>query len=202
MVTAILQRISSASLSTLAVLSPHGRMPRDKPLRFVTECFGNGNLWDTRRRVQFVTQMAALDSSMLEVIRKLDPTFELKEGQRYTAVNSNGFEIDIIRHEVTHGDPNSDPHPLPLPESEEEFWAVQPPRAGLLLDGPCFSSMVVSVSGQMARMTTIAPSLFASFKRWMAERPDRAPLKRSRDQLQAGMVEKFRKEYPVLFVSR
>lgn len=159
-------------------------------------------LWDTRRRVQFVTQMAMLDSSMLKVIRKIDPTFELKEGQRYTAVNNKGFEVDVIRREVVPGDPNSDPHPLPLTDNEDEFWAVQAPRAGLLLDGPRFSSMVVSVSGHMARMTTIAPSLFASFKRWLAERPDREPLKQSRDQLQAELVERFCEEYSMLFVTR
>lgn len=152
-------------------------------------------LWDTRRRLRFVSQMAALDSSMLQVIRKVDPSFELREGQRYTAVNSRGFEIDIIRREVVPGDPNADPHPLPLTASEEEFWAVQAPRAGNLLDGPRFSSMVVSTSGHMARMTTVAPALFARFKRWMAERPDRDPVKRSRDLLQAEMVEKFAEEY-------
>lgn len=152
-------------------------------------------LWDTRRRLRFVAQMAALDSSMLQVIRKVDSTFELKEGQRYTAVNSRGFEIDILRREVVPGDPNADPHPLPLTDSEEEFWAVQAPRAGALLDGPRFSSMVVSTSGHMARMTTVAPALFVSFKRWMAERPDRDPVKRSRDLLQAEMVEKFAEEY-------
>lgn len=156
-------------------------------------------LWDTRKRVRFVTQMAALESSMLQLIRKVDSTFELREGQRYTAVNSKGFEVDIIRREVTPGDPNADPHPLPLTDSEEDFWAVQAPRAGLLLDGPRFSSMVVSTSGHMARMTTIAPSLFASFKRWMAGSADRDPVKRDRDLLQAELVDRFAQEYAVLF---
>ena len=156
-------------------------------------------LWDTRKRVRFVTQMAALESSMLQLIRKVDSTFELRESQRYTAVNSKGFEVDIIRREVTPGDANADPHPLPLTDSEEEFWAVQAPRAGLLLDGPRFSSMVVSTSGHMARMTTIAPSLFASFKRWMAGSADRDPVKRNRDLLQAELVDRFAQEYAVLF---
>jgi len=156
-------------------------------------------LWDTRKRLRFVTQMAALESSMLEVIRKVDSTFEPREGQRYTAVNNVGFEVDIIRREVVPGDPGADPHPLPLTDSEEEFWAVQAPRAGLLLDGPRFSSMVVSTNGHMARMTTIAPSIFASFKRWMAGRADRDPVKRDRELLQAEMVEKFAQDYSILF---
>lgn len=148
-------------------------------------------LWDTRRRIKFVTQMEALGSSMLGLIRKVDPTFTLVEGQRCTAINSKGFEIDIIRLEAKEGDP----HPLSLTAGEDEFWAVQAPNAGLLLAGPRFSSMIVSASGQMARMNTISPPTFASFKRWMAQRPDRDPTKRQRDNLQAQLVEEFVQEY-------
>ena len=148
-----------------------------------------------------MTQMAALDSSMLDLIRKVDPSFELRPGQRYTAVNDKGFEVDIIRREVVTDAPDPDPHPLPLTDHEDEFWAVQAPRAGLFQDGPRFSSMVVAANGQMARMTTIAPSLFASFKHWLADRPDRDPQKRTRDRLQAELVERFAAEYAVLFPS-
>jgi hypothetical protein len=41
----------------------------------------------------------------------------------------------------------------------------------------------------MARMTTIHPAVFVSFKRWMSKEPDRDPLKRRRDALQADAVE-------------
>ena len=35
----------------------------------------------------------------------------------------------------------------------------------------------------------------AAFKRWLAARPDRDPLKRSRDELQADTVERLVDEY-------
>ena len=41
----------------------------------------------------------------------------------------------------------------------------------------------------MTRMTTIHPAVLVSFKRWMAKEPDRDPLKRRRDALQADAVE-------------
>jgi Nucleotidyltransferase len=54
-----------------------------------------------------------------------------------------------------------------------------------------FSAMVVSASGHMARMNTVAPTSFASFKLSMAEQKNRDPLKRSRDLIQAKIVEEL-----------
>lgn len=142
-------------------------------------------LWDTRRRVVFVEQLARNAPSMLAVLRKVDKTFELKPDQKYTAVNSRAFEVDIIRRE-TVGD---DPHPIRLSDDEDDFWVVQARRAGDLLNAPSFSEVVVAQSGQMARLTTIHPATFAEFKRWMAQQPDRDSLKRRRDVLQAEAVE-------------
>ena len=148
-------------------------------------------LWDTRKRISFVTQMENLGSSMLGLIRKVDPTFKIKEGQRYTAINSKGFEVDIIRREAKEGDP----HPLKMTESEEDFWAVQAMRAGVLLSGPRFSSMIVSSSGHMARMNTVSPLAFAKFKRWMATSADRDPVKKERDLSQAALIEESVHEF-------
>lgn len=155
-------------------------------------------LLDTRKRLSFMTQMDQLGSSMLGVIKRVDPTFEIRQEQKYTAVNSKGFEVDIIRREA-----DGDPHPLRLTEEEDDFYAVQAQRAGVLLDGPRFSSMIVSVTGHMARMNTISPPAFVRFKRWMAGRPDRDPMKRTRDTLQAELVEELVEEYlPQLLPSR
>lgn len=49
--------------------------------------------------------------------------------------------------------------------------------------------IVVAENGAMARMTTIHPRVFVAFKRWMSKEPDRDPLKRRRDALQADAVE-------------
>lgn len=142
-------------------------------------------LWDTRHRVVFAEQLARNAPSMLAVLQKVDKTFVLKSDQKYTAVNSRAFEVDIIRREAV-GD---DPHPIRLSDDEDDFWVVQARRAGDLLNAPSFSEVVVAQSGQMARLTTIQPAAFAEFKRWMAQQPDRDPLKRRRDVLQAEAVE-------------
>jgi hypothetical protein len=53
--------------------------------------------FDTRKHIAFVTAMKKLDSSLIGVLRKVDPSFEVVEDQLYTARNQDGFEVDIIR---------------------------------------------------------------------------------------------------------
>lgn len=142
-------------------------------------------LWDARKRISFSTQLAKVDSSMLGVLKKVDSTFRIRKGQKYTAVNKDGFEVDIIRRERA-GD---DPHPIKLSDEDEDFWVVQARRANVLLDSPAFSAVIVATNGTMARMNTVHPATFVAFKRWMASQPDREALKRRRDVLQADAVQ-------------
>lgn len=149
-------------------------------------------LLDVRKRISFVTKMRHAATSMLKIMQKVDPTFRLRKDQKYTAVNSRGFEVDIIRREPKDGDP----HPMRLTDDEDdEFYVVPARNAGILLDGPPFSAIIVSASGHMARMNTISPLTFIQFKRWMAEQADRDIMKRSRDLLQASLVEELVNEY-------
>jgi len=148
-------------------------------------------LWDTRKRVRFVTQMKLHGSSMVGLLRKVDPTFQIRRDQLYTAVNARGFEVDIIRREAAEGDP----HPLQVTNDEDDFWATQAPRAGTLLSAPPYSAMVVSPSGHMARMHTVSPLVFCEFKRWMSAQANRDPMKRDRDVLQADIVKELIEEY-------
>lgn len=148
-------------------------------------------LWDTRKRIHFVTRMQNLGSSMIGMLQKVDRTFEIRDDQRYTAVNSSGFEVDIIRREASEGDP----HPLLLTDDENDFRVVQAKRAGALLDSQPLSAMIVSPSGHMARMNTVSPLVFAQFKRWMAGQANRETMKVARDRLQAELVEQLVEEY-------
>lgn len=148
-------------------------------------------LWDTRKRFKLATQLKRLDASMLALLRKVDKSFSLIETQRYTAVNSQGFEVDILRREVQE----QDPHPAPLSDEPDDFWVVQARNAEQLVSAPRFSAVTVGVTGHMARMNTVHPLAFARFKRWLTGRPDRDPLKARRDTLQADTVEALVRDY-------
>jgi len=143
-------------------------------------------LWDARKRVQFLTDMEKLDSSVLGVLQRVDATFQRKEGQNETAINAKGFEVDFLRRQP-EGD---DPHPFRFSDDEEDLWPVQAIRASVLTNAPRFDHVVISATGRMARLRTIAPEVFVEFKRWMADKaPHRTEPKRQRDRRQAEIVQ-------------
>lgn len=143
-------------------------------------------LWDARRRVQFLSTMARLDKSMLQVLQKAEPSFRRKQGQAETAIDDKGFEVDFLRRERQDGDP----HPFRFSDDEEDLWPVQAERASVLTSAPRFEHLVISATGRMALMRTIDPAVFVGFKRWMAtEVPSRPEPKRRRDARQADIVQ-------------
>jgi len=143
-------------------------------------------LWDARRRLQFMIDLKKIDSSMLHVLQRVDATFRRKDHHNETAINDKGFEVDFLRP-MHVGD---DPHPFRFSDDEGDIWPVQALRACVLNDAPRFEHLVISATGRMARMRTIAPESFVEFKRWLAvEAPERPQAKRRRDLRQAEIVQ-------------
>jgi len=143
-------------------------------------------LWDARRRVRFITDLGKLQSSMLQVLQRADPTFQRKEGQNETAINAKGFEVDFLRRQPEA----DDPHPFRFSDDEGDLWPVQAVRASALTTARRFDHVVVSATGRMALMRTIAPETFVEFKRWMAKKAlHREEVKRRRDLRQAEIVQ-------------
>ena len=136
-------------------------------------------------------QLDSIHLRMIDLLRKVDASFEVLPAQKYTAMNGDGFEVDILRRPRAE----SDPHPVQLTSHEDDFWVVEAENAGALVNAPGFSAVVVDARGRMARMNTISPVVFARFKRWLAARPGRDPLKRSRDVRQAELVEELVGEF-------
>jgi hypothetical protein len=143
-------------------------------------------LWDARHRIRFVTDIEKLDLSVLKILKQADPTFQRKDGQNETAINAKGFEVDFLRRQP-EGD---DPHPFRFSADEDDLWPVQARRASVLTNSPRFEHVVISATGRMTLMRTIAPETFVEFKRWMAEQaPNRPEAKRRRDRRQADIVQ-------------
>ena len=197
LVVALLNRLASTKLSEhFRVVGTHALYAYEAAagVRLDAEALATRDidlLWDTRKRIIFSTRLARVDSSMLGVLKKVDPSFRMRQSQKYTAVNKDGFEVDIIRREQTDGDP----HPIKLSDEDDDFWVAQARRANVLLDSPGFSSVIVATNGTMARMNTVHPATFVAFKRWMARQADRDALKRRRDVLQADAVQKLLEAY-------
>jgi len=143
-------------------------------------------LWDARKRVQFMTDLERIEPSMLRVLQRADPSFRRKRGHNETAINAKGFEVDFLRR-MPVGD---DVHPFRFSADEDDLWPVQARRASVLTEAPRFEHVVISATGRMAVMPTIAPKSFVEFKRWMGkEASDRPEAKRRRDLRQADIVQ-------------
>lgn len=148
-------------------------------------------LFDTRQRTAFVSTLRRLDSSLLAVLRKADPSFRVLRDQLHTAVNDDGYEIDIIRRTAKDGVP----HPLRMSNNEDDLWAVQVSSGGTMVAGRKFQQLVVAASGQMAVMQTLHPLDFIRIKTSLSSNPLRDPLKRPKDKLQAEVVQRLWDSY-------
>jgi len=141
-------------------------------------------LFDTRKRLAFFTVMEKLDSSLIGLLRKADPSFEVVEDQHYTARNNDGFEVDIIRRMAL----GQDPHPLRMSAAEDDFWAVQASMGEKLASARRLDQVVVATSGEMALMRTVHPLDFARIKVALSQQINRDANKRGKDALQAAII--------------
>ena len=201
LVVALLARLASTRLSEhFRVVGTHALYAYEAAagVRLDAETLATRDidlLWDTRKRIIFSTQLARVSSSMLGVLKKVDATFRMPKqsnrSQKYTAVNKDGFEVDIIRREQA----GADPHPIKLGNEDDDFWVAQARRANVLLDSPGFSAVIVATNGSMARMNTVHPATLVAFKRWMSTQTEREAMKRRRDALQADAVQELLEKY-------
>lgn len=148
-------------------------------------------LFDARKHIAFFTAMKKLDSSLIGVLRKVDPSFEVVDDQRYTARNQDGFEVDIIRRAAK----DTDPHPLRMSGEEDDFWAVQVSMGERLQSARRMDQVVVATSGEMALMRTIHPLDFARIKQDLSKQVARDPNKSGKDALQSRIVTELANEY-------
>ncbi len=192
LVVALLQALDETGLSEhFTVVGTHALYAYESAagVRIVQSALATQDvdlLWDARRRVQFMATMATLDTSVLSVLQRVDASFRRRDDQLCTAVNDKGLEVDFLRRILQE----DDPHPFRLSADEDDLWPVQAARADVLTQAPRFEHIVVSTTGRMALMRTVAPETFVEFKNWMARKAlNRPAMKRRRDAQQSAIVQ-------------
>jgi hypothetical protein len=145
-------------------------------------------LWDSRKRVTLVSDGDEHFNKygLIGVLKRFDPSFELQKGQEYSAANSQGYLIDLIkRRPVSLFDDKERPQ---LTANPDDFWAAKIKNMDWLLSSPKFRQVVVGTNGSMAEMITVDPRSFIFFKVWLSQKEDRDPIKKPRDLAQARAV--------------
>ncbi len=159
-------------------------------VRFTPEAMATQDidlLFDSRKRLSFMSQMRKMDSSFIGALQKADPTFRVMPDQKQTAINDSGFEVDVIRRTGKDGDP----HPFRMSGDEDDLWAVQVESADKMLSSERFSQVVVAETGHMAVMNTMNPVTFIALKKMISVSATRDPRKRLKDALQAELVQRL-----------
>ena len=154
-------------------------MPNALPTQDIDLLFGS------RKRLSFVSKLKKMDSSFIGALQKADPTFRVMSGQKQTAINAAGFEVDVIRRMTT----DADPHALKMSDFDDDLWAVQIRDGNKMLDARRFSQVIVSETGHMAVMNTMDPKMFVALKTSLSQASGRDPRKRPKDALQAQLVQ-------------
>lgn len=153
-------------------------------------------LWAIGKKIKFQARLKHSATSLIDLLRKVDKTFQVREDQRYTAVNSKGFEVDILRPFVPEDEQDvPKENPSRMTDAEGDLLAIKASTGSILQGAAPFDAVIVSTAGRMARIHTITPLEFVRVKRWLAESPERDTMKKGRDALQADIVEKMVQEY-------
>lgn len=139
-------------------------------------------LLDTRARLRI---SADEDSSrFLEILQRADKSFEVSDHQTFRAINDKGYMVDLITAPVApihmpnefartlEGD-------LDIAEIEKLEWLVSAPRV---------ETWPLGFDGVPVRMLVPDPRAFAVHKYYVSKRADREPVKKQRDELQAGLL--------------
>lgn len=125
--------------------------------------------------------------SLLQLLKSIDSTYTVNTERTFQARNRNAYEVELL---VAPSRQSSLPRtiglaPIPMPEQE---W---------LLQGRPVDQVVCGLDGIPAHIIAPDPRWFALHKLWMAEKPERNPLKKPKDARQGkALLDAVAKEMP------
>ncbi|MDX8534360.1 nucleotidyltransferase domain-containing protein [Mesorhizobium sp. VK25A] len=140
-------------------------------------------LFDSRRRISFVTSEKITQSGLIGVLRKVDRSFRPLQPRAFRATNRDGYLVDLIRPQARNL--LKDNAPTSITSLEDGLDGA--PMDGLQwpVNAPKTEAIAIDERGYPVRMPTIDPRMFALHKAWLARRPDRSAVKATRDREQA-----------------
>ena len=145
-------------------------------------------LWDARKSL-ILTDEDARRGGVIGYLRRADRSFRRSHGQVFRAVNQDGFMVDLIR-------PMDDMRaPLDTGADHEDLVGAEFEGLQWLVNAPKVDGIVIGEDGIPLRCWSVDPRAFALHKVWVSELPEREPLKRGRDQVQAQEVARIARHY-------
>ncbi len=162
-------------------------------ITFNTELLATGDIdlmWDAKRKLELVGLKP--NEGLLDLLKKVDKTFERQSKATYRAANEKGYLVDLIK-------------PMPSPpckltkpsitQNKNDLIAAEIENLDWLYAAPPIQSTVIGNDGFPVIFDVPDPRVFSAYKLWLSKQDRRDPQKKSRDQKQARAVLQLIKEY-------
>jgi len=139
-------------------------------------------LYDARRHLS-LTYNEVRASGLIGLLRRADRSFSPLRPRGFRAVNDAGYMVDLIRPEPR--DVFRSKLTTALTDLPDDLEGAAIFGLDWLINAPKREAVPIDERGYPVRMVVIDPRAFALHKSWVADRPDREPLKVRRDRGQA-----------------
>lgn len=116
--------------------------------------------------------------SVFEVLRKVDSSYSINKRKPYQAVNSSGYEVELLAAPSLAPLPKGEPFE-PMVTLEEQEW---------LLQGRPLSVVSPTVRGRACPLYVPDPRWMALHKLWLSTKPERNALKKPKDARQGEVL--------------
>jgi len=150
-------------------------------------------LFDSRRRISFVTEEKITQSGLIGILRKVDKSFRPLQPRAFRATNRDGYLVDLIRPRARNvlgeGSPTS------ITSIADDLEGAPIDGLQWLINAPKTHAIAIAERGYPVKIPTIDPRVFALHKAWLARRPDRSAVKASRDREQSEVAALIAKQY-------
>jgi hypothetical protein len=150
-------------------------------------------LYDARRRLSLALDKDIRESGLIGLLQQVDKSFSMTRPRSFRASNKDGYLVDLIRPQPRNL--LRDTAPSALTDLSDDLEGAAIFGLAWLINGPKVEAVVLDERGYPVRLVVIDPRIFALHKAWVAERPDRDPVKAPRDREQALAATLIAKRY-------
>ena len=119
--------------------------------------------------------------TLFSVLKSVDSSYKINPRKPYQALDADGYEVKLLAAPSCH----------PLPK-EETFAPMQTliEQEWLLLGSPV-SAVVATERGRACPLTVPDPRFMGLHKLWLADKPERNPVKEGKDRRQGPQARRF-----------
>jgi len=141
-------------------------------------------LWDTRARLTLLAMHHLNNYGLLGLLKKADKSFEILKPKSFTAINKEGYMVDLVQAE-----PKSIAMISPkMIGDDNDIHAASVKNLQWLISSPKIKQMIIGKDGYPAVMIVPDPRAFALHKIWLSAQTDRDAMKKKRDFSQGAAI--------------